>query len=112
VGVDRHGVNRVELNKHGWARTVSNRRPSSNYLHEYPIAALLASEGGIYGRFGYGAAAIEQRLRVQRRFHPEVPDPGGVKVISAAEHSNELAAIDERWRRCTPGGLHTPLAVG
>jgi predicted acetyltransferase len=76
---------------------------------------LLASEGGIYGRFGYGAAAIEQRLRVQRRwaqFHPEVPDPGGVKVISAAKHSSELAAIDERWRRYTPGGLHTPPAVG
>jgi predicted acetyltransferase len=75
----------------------------------------LASEGGIDGRFGHGAAAIEQRLRVQRRwaqFHPEVPDPGGVKVISAAEHSSELAAIDERWRRYTPGGLHTPPAVG
>lgn len=79
--------------------------------HDYPMAALMASDGGIYGRFGYGPAAIEQRLRVHRRwaqFHPRVPDPGGVTVISPADHRGELAAIDERWRQCTPGGLHTP----
>lgn len=79
--------------------------------NDYPIAALLASDGGIYGRFGYGPAAIEQQLRVQRRwaqFHPRVPDAGGVTVISPADHRSELAAIDERWRRSTPGGLHTP----
>jgi predicted acetyltransferase len=88
-----------------------HRRMTRN---EYPIAALLASEGGIYGRFGYGPATIEQRLRVQRRwaqFHPGVPDPGRVKVISPTEHSGELAAIDERWRRRTPGGLQTPPAM-
>ena len=28
----------------------------------YPIAGLTASEGGIYGRFGYGPATIEQRV--------------------------------------------------
>ena len=33
----------------------------------YPVAALVASEGGIYRRFGYGPATIEQRLRVERR---------------------------------------------
>lgn len=80
----------------------------------YPMAALLASDGGIYGRFGYGPAAIEQQLRVQRRwaqFHPHVPDPGGVIVVGPADHGGELAAIEERWRRRTPGGLHTPAAM-
>ncbi|MCV7230403.1 GNAT family N-acetyltransferase [Mycolicibacterium komossense] len=80
----------------------------------YPIAALMASEGGIYGRFGYGPAVIEQRLRVQRRwarFHSEVLDSGNVDVVCAAEHAEELAAIDERWRERTPGGLHTPPAM-
>ena len=30
---------------------------------QYPIAGLTASEGGIYGRFGYGPATIEQEVR-------------------------------------------------
>jgi predicted acetyltransferase len=80
----------------------------------YPIAALLASEGGIYGRFGYGYATIEQRLRVQRRwaqFHPDVPDPGGVRVVSPLECRDELADVYERWRLRTPGGLHSPPAL-
>ncbi|WP_036418709.1 GNAT family N-acetyltransferase [Mycobacterium sp. 155] len=81
---------------------------------KYPIAALLASEGGIYGRFGYGPAIVEQQLRVQRRwaqFHADVPDPGGVTVISPAAHAGVLAAIDERWRQRVPGGLQTPPAM-
>lgn len=80
----------------------------------YPIAALLASEGGIYGRFGYGPATIEHRLRVERRwadFHTDVPDPGGVRVVSPSQCRAELADIYERWRQRTPGGLHSPPAL-
>jgi predicted acetyltransferase len=47
----------------------------------YPIAGLTASEGGIYGRFGYGPATIEQEFTVDRRFarfREDAPDPGGV----------------------------------
>ncbi len=80
----------------------------------YPLAALLASEGGIYGRFGYGPATVEQRRSVLRReaiFHPDVPDPGGVRIVAAARHAAQLADIYERWRRCTPGGLFTPEAM-
>lgn len=40
-----------------------------------------------------------------------MPDSGNVDVVCAAEHSEELAARDERWRECTPGGLHTPPAT-
>ena len=77
----------------------------------YPIAALTASEGGIYGRFGYGPATIERELTVDRRvaqFHPDAPDPGGVRPIKPAEHRDEISAIYERWRRTTPGGLARP----
>src|SRR6476660_901051 len=47
----------------------------------YPVAGLTASEGGIYGRFGYGPATIEQVLTIDRRFarfRDDAPDPGGV----------------------------------
>lgn len=55
----------------------------------YPIAALTASEGGIYGRFGYGPATIEVELTVDRanvQFHADAPDPGGVRLVRPAEH--------------------------
>ena len=52
----------------------------------YPIASLTASEGGIYGRFGYGPATVETQLGIDRRFatwHRDAPDPRGVRVVRA-----------------------------
>lgn len=79
----------------------------------YPIAGLLASEATIYGRFGYGPATDEITVRVERRgsMHSAVPRLGGVRVVDPAEHRDQLADIYERWRRRTPGGLHTPAAL-
>lgn len=77
----------------------------------YPIAGLEASEAGIYGRFGYGPSTALHRLAIDRRearFHAEVPDPGGVRIVRPAEHREQLADIYERWRLQTPGGLPTP----
>ena len=74
----------------------------------YPIAGLTASEGGIYGRFGYGPATIEQEFSVDRRlarFRDEAPDPGGVRMVKPADHRGDLVDIYERWRLRTPGGL-------
>ena len=62
---------------------------------QYPVAGLTASEGGIYGRFGYGPATIEQVFTIDRRFarfRDDAPDPGGVRIIKAADHRDELAA--------------------
>ncbi len=77
----------------------------------YPIAGLEASEAEIYGRFGYGPATVWERLEVHRRgarFHSNVPDPGGVRIVRPADHRAQLEDIEERWRRQTPGGLYTP----
>jgi predicted acetyltransferase len=89
-------------------------------LHErvadagYPIAALTASEGGIYGRFGYGAATTDTELIVDRRFarfHRDAPDPGGVRIVRPREHRDELAEIYDRFRRITPGGMARPTPL-
>lgn len=80
----------------------------------YPIAALTASEGGIYGRFGYGPATIEQEVSIDRRFaefHAVAPDPGGVRMVKPADHRDELIDIYDRWRRQTPGGLVRPAGL-
>jgi predicted acetyltransferase len=81
---------------------------------QYPIAGLTASEGGIYGRFGYGAATIEQEFTVDRRlarFRDDAPDPGGVRLIKPADHRDDFERIYEHWRRRTPGGLVRPQAL-
>jgi predicted acetyltransferase len=81
---------------------------------DYPIAALTASEATIYGRFGYGPATVEQTLSIERRraeFHAGVADPGGVTLIEPGQHRDALAAIYDRWRLRTPGGLDSPLAL-
>lgn len=80
----------------------------------YPIAALTATEGGIYGRFGYGPATVETELTLDRRFarfHADAPDVGGVRVVRPRDHRDELAAIYDRYRRSTPGGLERPVPL-
>ncbi|CDO33833.1 enhanced intracellular survival protein Eis [Mycobacterium porcinum] len=80
----------------------------------YPVAALTASEGGIYGRFGYGPATTVHLMTVDRRFaqfHASVPDPGGVRLVKPAEHRDAFAEIYDRWRLRTPGGLACPTAL-
>lgn len=80
----------------------------------YPVAGLEASEAAIYGRFGYGPATVWESLeldRAQARFHPEVPDPGGVRVVRPTDHRAQLEDIYERWRLQTPGGLRTPTRL-
>jgi predicted acetyltransferase len=80
----------------------------------YPIAGLTASEGGIYGRFGYGPATTEQEFSVDRRFaqfRDDAPDPGGVRMVLPVDHRDDLAEIYDRWRLLTPGGLVRPKAL-
>jgi predicted acetyltransferase len=77
----------------------------------YPLAGLTASEGGIYGRFGYGPATVEEELTVTRRFarfRADAPDPGGVRMVKPADHLDHIMAVYDRWRAATPGGLLRP----
>jgi predicted acetyltransferase len=80
----------------------------------YPVAGLTASEGGIYWRFGYGPATLEQEFSVDRRFarfRDDAPDPGRVRMVKPVDHADDLADIYERWRQQTPGGLVRPEAL-
>lgn len=64
-----------------------------------PVAALWASEGGIYGRFGYATAARRAHLTVPRgaRFHAEVRT-GRVRLLDAAAALPLMRAVHERVR--------------
>ncbi|MET8854231.1 GNAT family N-acetyltransferase [Amycolatopsis sp. NPDC004625] len=70
-----------------------------------PLAVLHASEPTIYGRFGYGSAALGKTVRVTRpaaRFHERVPAVGEVRLLTPAEAVKEIPAL---YRRI---GLHRP----
>lgn len=73
------------------------------------LGALTASEGTIYGRFGYGPAVTSQRLEIDRRYvqlRESTPDPGGVRQVEAPEARTLLPELHARWQARTPGALH------
>ncbi|MFC5234372.1 GNAT family N-acetyltransferase [Pseudonocardia zijingensis] len=73
-----------------------------------PLALLTASEGGIYGRFGYGIATEHREVEITRRravLRRDVPDCGGVRQVSTAELRRTAPEIHRRWAAQTPGAL-------
>ena len=73
-------------------------------LHESgtAVAALWASEGAIYGRYGYGAAAWNLSVVVRRGAPFRLPVPAGHLEL-AEPRSELLAATYERVAARTPG---------
>ena len=72
------------------------------------VAALFASEGPIYGRFGYGMASLGGAIEVPRHraTFARPADPGGpVRLVSEAEAVATFPSIWERVRLERPGML-------
>ena len=64
------------------------------------VSLLTASEGGIYGRFGYGPATSEREISIDRRraeFRPGTPDPGGVRYVDTQTARKVAPEIHRRW---------------
>lgn len=73
------------------------------------LAILEASEGAIYGRYGYGAAAWRMEGRVQRgrsAFLAPLVDRGAVELLTLDEARATLPPLYDRLRRRTPGEVH------
>jgi predicted acetyltransferase len=76
-----------------------------------PVAILWASEGAIYGRFGYGIAARIGRLSARRPLaRLAAPPPPGdpLRAGPAGEHVEAMRELHERVRRERPGMLDRP----
>jgi predicted acetyltransferase len=76
-----------------------------------PAAILTASEGSIYGRFGYGVAAwrlgiVAERSRIA--FARPDEDDGRTRVVSRAEAEIALPAVYDRARRTRAGMVTRP----
>ncbi len=73
-----------------------------------PLAVLTASEGAIYGRFGYGPATVDRSVEIDRRlvaFRTGLPDPGGVRFVDAETARKHAPEVHRRWRAVTPGAV-------
>jgi predicted acetyltransferase len=76
-----------------------------------PVAALWASEGSIYGRFGYGPSADVLEVRARRPAARLVdPPPAGAPLAAgpAADHVDAMRPVHERVRAGRPGMLDRP----
>ncbi|HUQ21830.1 MAG TPA: GNAT family N-acetyltransferase [Gaiellaceae bacterium] len=69
-----------------------------------PIAALWASEAGIYGRYGYGQAASNAQIKSNTaRFTLRRPASGSVRLVDAEEALALFPPVYERLRANRPG---------
>ena len=72
------------------------------------LSLLTASEGGIYGRFGYGIATEHRSVEINRRqatLRRGAPDPGGVRQVDTAEIRRIGPELHRRWAALTPGAV-------
>nr|WP_258805828.1 GNAT family N-acetyltransferase [Pseudarthrobacter sp. NS4] len=71
------------------------------------VAALTASEGTIYGRFGYGVASFERTVKVDTtaRFSLQHQATGSVEVADPKALLELAPAVFDRVHRLTPGSI-------
>ncbi len=79
---------------------------------EEPIAALYASEGAIYGRFGFGIASYRADLELarERSAMKVLPELVGIQYRQPAASLDVLMDIERRFVLSQPGAIAGPRA--
>lgn len=72
-----------------------------------PIAALRATESGIYGRFGYGIATRQVTFAVQAA-NARAVNPGTVRMLAADEARKRLPALHDAVAPERAGAIRRP----
>ena len=78
-----------------------------------PIAILWASEGGIYGRFGYGLAALCGDIEIDlshAQFRTPVERRGSLRLVSLKDALELISPVYARVAAETPGMFARPRA--
>ncbi|MBB5858074.1 GNAT family N-acetyltransferase [Amycolatopsis umgeniensis] len=73
---------------------------------DVPAAMLHASEGAIYGRFGYGIAARGKSIEIDRhraRFRQEVPAGGQISLLDLESTIEQWPSLFDALPRTRPG---------
>lgn len=97
----------VTHRRRGILRSLMQRQLRSYAEQGCAVAALTASEGGIYQRFGYGPATQKRKTVIDRRVARlrEPATSAGVQVMHGSEVADVLPGIYRRWQESTPGAI-------
>ncbi|MEU1122906.1 GNAT family N-acetyltransferase [Streptomyces sp. NPDC005899] len=96
--------------RRGLLTSMMRRQLADVHAWGEPLAVLTASEPAIYGRFGYGAAAREMRLRIDTaRVRLDVPPGTDAVRVRYASPAAALAACEDVYARLAPGRPGTPV---
>ncbi|WP_067703657.1 GNAT family N-acetyltransferase [Nocardia jejuensis] len=102
--------------RRGILRELYTRQHERTEADGLPLTIFTASEGTIYGRFGYAPSIESSTFEIhdprRAEFRPGTPDPGGVELAEPAEAEAEahLREVYDRWRRLVPGAQERPPA--
>lgn len=75
------------------------------------FSALTASEGSLYGRFGFGPATLIRRIEIDRRrtaLRHDIPHSAPVRLVEDDEARRLLPELHHRWCAITPGAVNRP----
>lgn len=93
--------------RRGVLRSIMDRHFEDIIAHEEPLAGLWASEGSIYGRFGYGPATYRHNAELDARSVEFIGEStkGSVRLVDAAEAEPILRSMYEKARIERAGAL-------
>ncbi len=92
--------------RRGIVRELMSAQLKDAHARGEPIAALWASEGGFYGRFGYGMAAVCADVEISkdhRAFNRTVDWPGSTRLVTVDEALELFPQVYDRVAATTPG---------
>lgn len=99
---------RPDHRRRGVLRALMRRQLDDVRARGEPVAALWASEAGIYPRFGYGLAAMDGTFEIdtaRTTFTRPLPAEGRVRIVDEDEAARRFPPVYEVMRERTPGAL-------
>ena len=97
------GVSNVEVQPTHTRRGIMTQmmRHQIDGIHERgePLAALFATESGIYGRFGYGIGAVHEQWSIEKRhsaYDRRLDSPGRLEFVAPADIMKMLPEVSRR----------------
>jgi predicted acetyltransferase len=111
-GVTAVGVQPTHRRR-GLLTSLMNRQIRDYRDRGFLLSILTASEGAIYGRFGYGLASSYQGVAISTKhaeFRQDAPTTGRMRLLDPDDASKLLPELHDQARRLTPGDI-TRLAV-
>jgi predicted acetyltransferase len=112
AGITAVGV-RPSHRRRGLLRAMMDQQLDDVARGHEALAILTASESVIYGRFGYGVAAMDTTIEIDprsSRFAQTFDDPGRIDLIEPHEIDAVIPAIHDRARRSQPGDINRTSA--